>query len=96
MNHEASPLTTGRNTNSRQGSSKQIEIIGVPLDLKQQRRGADMGSSALRVAGLEAKLEALGHTVTDRGDAVRRKRLAAQSKRRNAKLLRPSTPGRAI
>ncbi len=68
MNHEASPLTSRRNTNSRQGSAKQIEIIGVPLDLGQQRRGVDMGPSALRVAGLEAKLEALGHTVTDRGN----------------------------
>ncbi|MGD1106623.1 MAG: arginase, partial [Terracidiphilus sp.] len=28
----------------------------------------DMGPSALRVAGLEAKLEALGHAVTDRGN----------------------------
>ncbi len=43
-------------------------MIGVPLDLGQQRRGVDMGPSALRVAGLEAKLEALGHHVTDRGN----------------------------
>ena len=49
-------------------SSKQIEIIGVPLDLGQRRRGVDMGPSALRVAGLQAKLEALGYTVTDRGN----------------------------
>lgn len=48
--------------------SKKIEIIGAPLDLGQQRRGVDMGPSALRVAGLAAKLEALGYTVTDRGN----------------------------
>ncbi|HKO20536.1 MAG TPA: arginase [Acidobacteriaceae bacterium] len=49
-------------------SGKQIEIIGVPLDLGQRRRGVDMGPSALRVAGLALKLEALGYRVTDRGN----------------------------
>ncbi len=51
-------------------SGRQIEIIGAPLDLGQQRRGVDMGPSALRVAGLATKLEALGYTVTDRGNAA--------------------------
>ncbi|HTV10049.1 MAG TPA: arginase [Candidatus Aquilonibacter sp.] len=50
--------------------TKQIEIIGVPLDLGQQRRGVDMGPSALRVAGLQAKLEELGYQVTDRGNVA--------------------------
>ena len=69
MNQESSAAAAlGRKTNSRQGAAKQIEMIGVPLDLGQQRRGVDMGPSALRVAGLEAKLEALGHAVTDRGN----------------------------
>lgn len=45
-----------------------VEVIGVPLDLGQQRRGVDMGPSALRVAGLAGKLEALGLTVRDRGN----------------------------
>ena len=36
--------------------TKHIRIIGVPLDLGQSRRGVDMGPSAMRVAGLEAKL----------------------------------------
>jgi arginase len=47
---------------------RRIRIIGVPLDLGQQRRGVDMGPSAVRVAGLEAHLEALGHVVTDGGN----------------------------
>ncbi len=47
---------------------KRIRVIGVPLDLGQQRRGVDMGPSALRVAGLQAKLEALGHVVEDAGN----------------------------
>jgi arginase len=32
------------------------------------RRGVDMGPSAMRVAGLEARLEALGHQVVDGGN----------------------------
>src|SRR5476651_121750 len=47
---------------------RQIRVIGVPLDLGQNRRGVDMGPSAVRVAGLEARLEALGHTVEDAGN----------------------------
>jgi arginase len=47
---------------------RHIRVIGVPLDLGQSRRGVDMGPSAVRVAGLEAHLEALGHVVTDGGN----------------------------
>jgi arginase len=49
---------------------KKIRVIGVPLDLGQSRRGVDMGPSAVRVAGLEARLEALGHTVEDAGNIL--------------------------
>ncbi len=41
---------------------QKIRIIGVPMDLGQSRRGVDMGPSALRVAGLQARLKQLGHT----------------------------------
>src|SRR5713226_10314821 len=47
---------------------KKIRVIGIPLDLGQSRRGVDMGPSAVRVAGLEARLEALGHIVEDGGN----------------------------
>src|SRR5437899_1020973 len=47
---------------------KKIQILGVPLDLGQSRRGVDMGPSAVRVAGLEGRLEALGHVVEDGGN----------------------------
>ena len=47
---------------------KKIRVIGVPLDLGQSRRGVDMGPSAVRVAGLQARLEALGHIVEDGGN----------------------------
>jgi arginase len=48
--------------------TRRIRVIGVPLDLGASRRGVDMGPSAMRVAGLEARLEALGHEVEDGGD----------------------------
>ncbi|MDA4111467.1 MAG: arginase [Thaumarchaeota archaeon] len=44
----------------------QIEIIGVPLDLGADRRGVDMGPSAIRYAGLSEKLRKLGHSVEDK------------------------------
>jgi len=47
---------------------RRIRVIGVPLDLGASRRGVDMGPSAVRVAGLEKRLEALGHEVTDGGN----------------------------
>lgn len=48
----------------------QIDIIGVPMDYGSGRRGVDMGPSAIRYAGLEAGLEALGHEVRDHGDVT--------------------------
>jgi arginase len=45
-----------------------IHLIGVPLDLGGNRRGVDMGPSALRIAGLGERLAALGHTLVDKGD----------------------------
>src|ERR1700678_4272385 len=50
--------------------TRRIRVIGVPLDLGASRRGVDMGPSAVRVAGLEARLEALGHQVTDGGNIL--------------------------
>jgi len=45
-----------------------VTIIGFPIDLGSGRRGVDMGPSALRIAGLESKLEQLGYRVEDIGD----------------------------
>lgn len=47
---------------------KTIRIIGVPMDLGQNRRGVDMGPSALRYAGLQRRLVDLGHEVHDEGN----------------------------
>ena len=40
-----------------------ISLLGVPMDLGADRRGVDMGPSAIRYAGLDEKLRALGHEV---------------------------------
>jgi arginase len=45
-----------------------IAIIGAPLDLGQDRRGVDMGPSALRVANLNKRITQLGYQVEDQGN----------------------------
>jgi arginase len=47
---------------------RNVEIIGIPVDLGAGRRGVDMGPSAIRIADLESRLESLGHKVVDFGD----------------------------
>jgi arginase len=47
---------------------QKIRIIGVPMDLGASRRGVDMGPSALRVAGLQARIKQLGLQVEDIGN----------------------------
>jgi arginase len=47
-----------------------VQIIGVSLDLGGNRRGVDMGPSALRIAGLGERLAAMGVPVVDAGDLV--------------------------
>jgi arginase len=42
-----------------------ISLLGVPMDLGADRRGVDMGPSAIRYAGLSEKLYALGHDVSN-------------------------------
>ena len=48
--------------------TKAVEIVGVPMDLGGNRRGVDMGPSAIRYAGLHAALVRLGFEVHDRGN----------------------------
>jgi arginase len=67
MSHSASHRAV-RNTPAQVLPVRSIRILGVPLDLGASRRGVDMGPSAMRVAGLEARLEELGHTVADGGN----------------------------
>src|ERR1700704_3386453 len=60
-------MTTASSSNI---AGRKIRVIGVPLDLGQSRRGVDMGPSAVRVAGLEARLEEIGHVVEEAGTIV--------------------------
>ncbi|MDQ2885447.1 MAG: arginase [Chloroflexota bacterium] len=48
----------------------QIRIIGAPMDLGADRRGVDIGPSAIRYAGLSDRLQQLGYTVHDIGNIV--------------------------
>ena len=45
-----------------------VQVVGVPMDLGGNRRGVDMGPSAIRYAGLATKLSELGYRVRDRGN----------------------------
>jgi arginase len=45
-----------------------VAVIGAPLDLGSGRRGVDMGPSAIRYAGLDTRLAALGRAVEDWGN----------------------------
>jgi arginase len=45
-----------------------VAVIGAALDLGQGRRGVDMGPSAIRYAGLDARLRELGRTCVDWGN----------------------------
>jgi arginase len=49
---------------------RSVRIIGVPLDLGASRRGVDMGPSALRIARLVERLEAIDYTVEDAGNLI--------------------------
>jgi arginase len=51
-------------------TDRRIAIIGAPLDLGAGRRGVDMGPSAIRYAGLEVRLDALGYDCFDWGNVA--------------------------
>ena len=68
MSNPAEVLSSFPHHGTQGQPARRIRIIGVPLDLGASRRGVDMGPSAVRVAGLEARLEALGHQVSDGGN----------------------------
>ncbi len=45
-----------------------IHLVGFPMDLGADRRGVDMGPSALRIAEIDTRLRSLGYKVIDEGD----------------------------
>jgi arginase len=50
--------------------TRDIILIGAPVDSGKRRRGCLMGPDAYRVAGLAEALAGLGHRVNDRGNVV--------------------------
>lgn len=46
---------------------RNVAVVSVSIDLGAGRRGVDMGPSAIRIAGLNERLEGLGHTVLEIG-----------------------------
>jgi len=63
---------------------ERVAVVGVPMDLGANRRGVDMGPSALRYARLLEQLADLGYTVEDLGDVP--VSLARASRRRGRGL----------
>jgi arginase len=53
-----------------EGARRPPGIFGVPMDLGQDRRGVDMGPSAIRYARLQGALDELGYQVEDFGNAA--------------------------
>lgn len=49
-------------------AKRTVEVIGVPMDLGGDRRGVDMGPSAIRYADLEGRLRRMGLAVKDHGN----------------------------
>ena len=68
--------------------SKHVDVIGFPMDLGADRRGVDMGPSALRIAGIEEKLKTLGYQVLDLGDVIIRNQERQKVKFTKLKYLR--------
>lgn len=47
--------------------NRNISVVGVPMDLGADRRGVDMGPSAIRYAGVVERLAKIGYKVHDKG-----------------------------
>ncbi|HEY6015688.1 MAG TPA: arginase family protein, partial [Gaiellaceae bacterium] len=52
----------------QQAAPAPVAVIGAGLDLGAGRRGVDMGPSAIRYAGLDARIRSLGRECVDLGD----------------------------
>jgi arginase len=53
---------------AKPAGARLVHIIGVPLDLGGNRRGVDMGPSAIRIAGIGERLATMGSVVVDKGN----------------------------
>ena len=67
-----------------------VAIIGAPIDFGAERRGVDMGCSAIRYAGLQSGLQRLGHDVVDLGNV--QVTLADRAQSSNPRLMHEAPP----
>ena len=70
-------------------SSQPVAVIGAPLDLGAGRRGVDMGPSAIRYAGLDARLVEIGRACDDWGNVESAVAEAAEVGDERARYLLP-------
>lgn len=61
-----------KGSESRQDGCSEVALVTVSMDLGAGRRGVDMGPSAIRIAGLRDRLEALGYRVVEAGTVTAR------------------------
>jgi arginase len=66
---------------------KTAAVLSVHMDLGAGRRGVDMGPSAIRLAGLAARIERLGWTVLEMGSVFVREPEAARLGKAHARYL---------
>ncbi len=64
-----------------------ICVLGAPMDFGAGRRGVDMGPSAIRKAGIHAKLTSLGYKIQDLGNVFVDQQESMPAGAANAKFL---------
>ncbi|NOT31415.1 MAG: arginase [Planctomycetes bacterium] len=67
--------------------SRRVGFLGVPMDLGGGLRGVDMGPSAIRIAGLGRRIQALGLEFDDLGNVPVLRSDAKEPKNSSAKYL---------
>ena len=67
---------------------RSTSLLSVHIDLGAGRRGVDMGPSAIRIAGLGQRLEALGWRVLERGSLYVREPESVKPGRTDARYLK--------
>ncbi len=72
--------------------TRTIDLYGVPMDLGADRRGVDMGPSAIRIAGVVDRLRALGHEVHDHGNLDVAEMTTTSAGNKRAKYEKPPRP----
>lgn len=69
-NKTTTPANTDANGSAARGVMRHLRLVGCPMDLGADRRGVDMGPSAIRYAGISARVRSLGHQFSDAGDVT--------------------------